>query len=183
MLDSKPSKASEEGKVEDKETAIQTDANKEAKVEDMDASLSEIKQDSKGSVIVAEEGHDPSVKEPEESPVKKESLELEGEAGEYPFHSYELVEVTVNSRPGPDWMEIGLPGEEGEEEADVDDSVSPGVEDLEDVTSAVNVRRAAAAALAAAAVKSKLLADQEEREIQHLVGIVIENQVCGRQML
>jgi SWI/SNF related-matrix-associated actin-dependent regulator of chromatin subfamily C len=39
------------------------------------------------------------------------------------------------------------------------------------------IKAAAATALAAAAVKAKLLADQEEREIQRLVVGVIQNQV------
>lgn len=91
-------------------------------------------------MIVVEEGYDFSVKEFEESLVKKEFLELEGEVGEYLFYSYELVEVMVNSCFGFDWMEIGLLGEEGEEEVDVDDSVFLGVEDLEDVMFVVNVR-------------------------------------------
>lgn len=43
--------------------------------------------------------------------------------------------------------------------------------------SVAKVRTAAANALASAAVKAKLLADQEEREIQRLVAGVIENQV------
>eukprot|EP00898_Chlorokybus_atmophyticus_P002178 jgi/Chlat1/2961/Chrsp2S00363 len=45
------------------------------------------------------------------------------------------------------------------------------------VLSAVKVKVAAATALAAAAVKAKLLADQEEREIQRLVATAIENQL------
>ena len=45
------------------------------------------------------------------------------------------------------------------------------------VLSSTLVKRAAASAMAAAAVKAKLLADQEEREMQRLVTIVIEHQV------
>lgn len=47
----------------------------------------------------------------------------------------------------------------------------------EEVLSTAHVKRAAASAMAAAAVKAKLLADQEEREMQRLVTIVIEHQV------
>lgn len=39
------------------------------------------------------------------------------------------------------------------------------------------VKRAAASAMAAAAVKAKLLADQEEREMHRLMAVVIEHQV------
>jgi len=49
----------------------------------------------------------------------------------------------------------------------------------EEVLSATHVKRAAASAMAAAAVKAKLLADQEEREMQRLVTIVIEHQVMA----
>jgi SWI/SNF related-matrix-associated actin-dependent regulator of chromatin subfamily C len=48
---------------------------------------------------------------------------------------------------------------------------------LEESVSAGYVKQAAASAMAAAAVKAKFLADQEEREMQRLVTIVIENQV------
>lgn len=47
----------------------------------------------------------------------------------------------------------------------------------EEVLGTAHVKRAAASAMAAAAVKAKLLADQEEREMQRLVTIVIEHQV------
>ncbi|CAM6105320.1 unnamed protein product [Calypogeia fissa] len=47
----------------------------------------------------------------------------------------------------------------------------------QDVPSIAKVRTAAANALASAAVKAKLLADQEEREIQRLVAGVIDNQL------
>ncbi|KAJ7260526.1 hypothetical protein O6H91_18G040800 [Diphasiastrum complanatum] len=49
--------------------------------------------------------------------------------------------------------------------------------EVEEPPSVDKVRNAAATALGAAAVKAKLLADQEEREIQRLVAIVIENQL------
>lgn len=48
---------------------------------------------------------------------------------------------------------------------------------LEEAISAGHVKQAAASAMAAAAVKAKLLADQEEREMQRLVTTVIEHQV------
>lgn len=51
----------------------------------------------------------------------------------------------------------------------------------EEAISSSHVNRAAANAMAAAAIKAKLLADQEEREMQRLVTIVIEHQVpCSK---
>lgn len=47
----------------------------------------------------------------------------------------------------------------------------------EEAISSSHVNRAAANAMAAAAIKAKLLADQEEREMQRLVTIVIEHQL------
>ncbi|KAG0627188.1 hypothetical protein M758_2G180500 [Ceratodon purpureus] len=47
----------------------------------------------------------------------------------------------------------------------------------EEVLSSAHVKYAASSAMAAAAVKAKLLADQEEREMQRLVTIVIEHQL------
>ena len=44
--------------------------------------------------------------------------------------------------------------------------------------SAVQMQAAAATALGAAAVKAKLLADQEEREIQRLVNSVVEEELA-----
>ncbi len=52
------------------------------------------------------------------------------------------------------------------------------VQNREGPINAVRVKQAAASAMAAAAVKAKLLADQEEREVQRLVSVVIEHQVC-----
>jgi uncharacterized protein YggE len=52
------------------------------------------------------------------------------------------------------------------------------VQKREGPINAVRVKQAAASAMAAAAVKAKLLADQEEREVQRLVSVVIEHQVC-----
>jgi SWI/SNF related-matrix-associated actin-dependent regulator of chromatin subfamily C len=50
---------------------------------------------------------------------------------------------------------------------------------FEEAIDAGKVRQAAASAMAAASVKAKLLANQEEREMQRLVTIVIENQVSS----
>ncbi len=47
----------------------------------------------------------------------------------------------------------------------------------EDPQHATRVKHAAVSAVAAAAVKAKLLADHEEREMQRLVATIIENQV------
>ncbi|KAJ7558882.1 hypothetical protein O6H91_04G060100 [Diphasiastrum complanatum] len=47
----------------------------------------------------------------------------------------------------------------------------------EPLPSAVQVRTSCAVALAAAAANAKLLADQEEREIEHLMASIIENQL------
>ncbi|CAM6043338.1 unnamed protein product [Sphagnum compactum] len=51
------------------------------------------------------------------------------------------------------------------------------VQNWEGPINAVRVKQAAASAMAAAAVKAKLLADQEEREVQRLVSVVIEHQL------
>ncbi|CAK9268703.1 unnamed protein product [Sphagnum jensenii] len=51
------------------------------------------------------------------------------------------------------------------------------VQNREGPINAVRVKQAAASAMAAAAVKAKLLADQEEREVQRLVSVVIEHQL------
>lgn len=48
---------------------------------------------------------------------------------------------------------------------------------MEEAKVAGRVKRAAASAMAAAAVKAKLLADQEEREMQRLIASVIDQQV------
>jgi len=50
---------------------------------------------------------------------------------------------------------------------------------LEEAKVAGRVKRAAASAVAAASVKAKLLADQEEREMQRLLAIVIDQQVIS----
>ncbi|KAH9571668.1 hypothetical protein CY35_02G106000 [Sphagnum magellanicum] len=62
------------------------------------------------------------------------------------------------------------------------DTAQVGVQEIQKVQNregpinAVRVKQAAASAMAAAAVKAKLLADQEEREVQRLVSVVIEHQ-------
>lgn len=47
--------------------------------------------------------------------------------------------------------------------------------------SSETVKNAAICGLSAAATKSKLFADQEEREIQRLAATVINHQVCGNK--
>lgn len=48
---------------------------------------------------------------------------------------------------------------------------------LQTLPSATQIRAGIATAIGAVAANAKLLADQEEREIEHLMAIVIENQV------
>lgn len=50
-------------------------------------------------------------------------------------------------------------------------------EDKGDIPLILRVRAAIATALGAAAARSKLLADQEEREMEYLLAIMIETQV------
>lgn len=54
---------------------------------------------------------------------------------------------------------------------------------LEEARVAGRVKQAAASALAAVAVKAKLLADQEEREMQRLIAVVIDQQVFHKPFL
>ena len=51
---------------------------------------------------------------------------------------------------------------------------------MEEAKVAGRVKRAATSAIAAAAVKAKLLADQEEREMQRLIAAVIDQQVIQK---
>lgn len=51
------------------------------------------------------------------------------------------------------------------------------VEDKDDIPLILRIRAATATALGAAAAHAKLLADQEEREIEYLLAIMIETQV------
>ena len=55
--------------------------------------------------------------------------------------------------------------------------VAESLDVMKEAKGAGRVKRAAASAMAAAAVKAKLLADQEEREMQRLIGVVIDHQV------
>lgn len=64
-------------------------------------------------------------------------------------------------------------GKEVVQKTDVPESLDV----MEEAKVAGRVKRAAASAMAAAAVKAKLLADQEEREMQRLIAGVIDQQV------
>ena len=48
---------------------------------------------------------------------------------------------------------------------------------LQALPSATQIRAGIATAIGATAANAKLLADQEEREIEHLMAVIIENQV------
>ncbi|GBG77115.1 hypothetical protein CBR_g23440 [Chara braunii] len=69
------------------------------------------------------------------------------------------------------------PRTEGDDGAEEGSAKHEAAKPVEEPPSALQVRAAAATAIAAAAVKAKLLADQEEREIQRLVASVIEMQL------
>lgn len=49
----------------------------------------------------------------------------------------------------------------------------------DDIPLSLRIRAATATALGAAAARAKLLADQEDREIEHLVATIIEAQVTS----
>ena len=55
--------------------------------------------------------------------------------------------------------------------------VAENLDVMEEAKAAGRVKRAAVSAMAAAAVKAKLLADQEEREMQKLLQVLIDQQV------
>lgn len=77
-----------------------------------------------------------------------------------------------NDEDAPSQSEPNL-GKEVVQKTDVAESLDV----MKEAKGAGRVKRAAASAMAAAAVKAKLLADQEEREMQRLIGVVIDHQL------
>ncbi|KAL3695574.1 hypothetical protein R1sor_009650 [Riccia sorocarpa] len=96
-------------------------------------------------------------------------------------------ETPSASGAGQESSDKKLPESAPEEEEKKDEApklvAESGEETKDEALLIAKVKNAAAVSLASAAVKAKLLADQEEREIQRLVASVIENQTAQLKKL